>query len=81
MGRWFAEKRLQDLTELEAVDSQAGIRGVVQPSLLSPAAGGVCVHLAGCDSCTITVVNMPTRHFEQIHIDNNKIKTPCTFQI
>lgn len=56
------ETRLQDLTELESIDAQAGIRGVVQPSLLSPAAGGVCVHLSGCYPCTITVVNMPTSY-------------------
>ena len=67
------EKRQQDLTELETVDAQAGIRGVVQPSLLSPAAGGVCVHLPGFDPCTITVVNMPTRQFQVKHTDNKKL--------
>ncbi len=51
-GRWFVEKRLRDLTELETVDAQTGICGVVQPSLLSPAASGVCVHLPGCDPCS-----------------------------
>lgn len=35
---------------MEAVDAQARVRGVVQPSLLPPAAGGVCVHLASCDA-------------------------------
>lgn len=48
----------QELTELETVDAQAGISGVVQPSLLSPAAGRVCVHLPGCHPCTTTVVLM-----------------------
>lgn len=39
------DKRLRGLTELKAVDAQAWICGVVQPSFLSPAAGGVSVHL------------------------------------
>ena len=55
------EERLQDLTDLQTVDAQAGVRGVVQPSLLSPATGGVCVHLPGCDPCIIKAVK---------HIDN-----------
>lgn len=40
-----------DFTEVEAVDSQACVRRVVQPPLLPPAAGGVRVHLASCDPC------------------------------
>lgn len=36
-------------TEMETVDSQARVGGVVQPPLLPPAAGGVGVHLASCD--------------------------------
>lgn len=43
-----------DFTEMEAVDSQACVRGVVQPPLLPPAAGGVRVHLASCDPCMTT---------------------------
>lgn len=31
---------------MEAIDAQARVCGVVEPSLLSPAAGGVCVHLS-----------------------------------
>lgn len=53
-GRWFEEKRRQGLTEMESVDAQTWICGVVQPSLLPPAAGRVCVHLPGCNTCTIT---------------------------
>lgn len=49
--------RLQDFTEMEAVDAQAWICGVVQPSFLPPAAGGVCVHLSRCDPCTVTGVS------------------------
>lgn len=57
VGRWHAEKRLQGLTELEAVNAQAGICGVVQPSFLSPAAGGVRVHLSGCNTCRMNAMN------------------------
>lgn len=41
----------RNLTELKAVDAQAGVRGVVEPPLLPPAAGGVCVHLPRCNTC------------------------------
>lgn len=44
-GRWLVEL----LTQMETVDAQAGICGVVQPSFLSPAAGRVCVHLSRCN--------------------------------
>lgn len=40
------------LTQVQAVDAQTWIRGVVQPSLLPPAAGGVRVHLASCNTWT-----------------------------
>lgn len=43
-----------DFTEMETVDSQACVRGAVQPPLLPPAAGGVRVHLASCDAWTTT---------------------------
>lgn len=73
-GGWGG--RLPGLTELEAVDAQARIRGVVQSSLLSPAAGGVRVHLPGCDACTGTVVNKQaqTGQFELKHIDDRRRK-------
>lgn len=51
---WGEDRTWADFTEVEAVDSQACVCGVVQPSLLPPAAGGVRVHLASCDPCKAT---------------------------
>lgn len=41
----------RSLTQVQTVDAQSGVAGVVQPPLLPPAAGGVGVHLAGRHSC------------------------------
>lgn len=62
MGRWLVEKGLWGLTELETIQAQTGICGVVKPSLLPPAAGWVCVHLPRGNPCIIIVMHMATRH-------------------
>ncbi|MEQ2159654.1 hypothetical protein GOODEAATRI_025254, partial [Goodea atripinnis] len=49
------ERSRRGLTELKAVDAQAGICGVVEPSLFSPAACWVCVHLPCCNTCKVTI--------------------------
>lgn len=51
MSRWRGGEC--GLTELKAVDAQTGVCGVVEPPLLPPAAGGVCVHLPCCNTCRV----------------------------
>lgn len=70
-GRSADRWRQKELTELEAVDAQARICGVVQPPLLSPAAGGVRVHLPRSTTCATTVI-LSHRNHELITIFTGK---------
>ena len=54
-------------TELKAIDAQAWICGVVQSSLLPPAAGGVCVHLPGCNTFITNMIYISLRQFELLN--------------
>lgn len=57
----------QRLTQVEAVDAQRRICGIVQSSLLSPAASGVCVHLPRRHTWTTTAISV-TAVLEQLHL-------------
>lgn len=50
-GRRREERWRRSLTQVQAVDAQSGVAGVVQPPLLPPAAGRVGVHLSSRHSC------------------------------
>lgn len=70
MGRWLVDKRLRGLTELETIEAQTGICGIVKPSLLPPATGWVCVHLPSGNPCKIIVMHMATRQIQLFNKDD-----------